>query len=95
LNLTSENSGSPKNVEQKVTVCVYWLKHEAGVTPVTLSHVYTAFKTINWPIPADLANAIQRAGTKNYVNSKNRDDIGLTTHGENLVEHQLTAAQPK
>lgn len=76
-------------------MCVYWLKHEAGVTPVTLSHVYTAFKTINWPIPADLANAIQRAGTKNYVNSKNRDDIGLTTHGENLVEHQLTAAQPK
>ncbi len=58
---------------------------------MTLNHIYTAFKTMAWPVPSDLANASQRAGSKNYLDSKNRDDIGLTTHGENLVEHQLTA----
>lgn len=85
----------PTNLLQKVTVAVYWLSREALVPEVSIDQVYTAFKTMEWPIPNDLANTDQQAGTKNYVDSKNRDNITVTTHGENLVEHELVAAGTK
>ncbi|WP_238963855.1 hypothetical protein KN248_012985 [Mycobacterium paraintracellulare] len=81
----------PKKQEEKVTVAIYWLKHEAGNAQISIDMVYTAFKTVSWPVPSSLSNAIHRAGSLNYLDSKNREDILLTTHGENLVEHQLTA----
>ena len=86
---------SPASNLQKAVVAVYWLKKELEVEEVTIDQVYTAFKTLSWPIPADLANTLQQAGTKNYLDSKKRHDIKLTTHGENLVEQDLkpTAAE--
>ena len=83
----------PGDQKEKVTVAVYWLKNEASEEQVSADMVYTAFKTIGWVVPANLMNAIHKAGSSNYLNSKDRDDIVLTTHGENLVEHQLTVDQ--
>ncbi len=79
----------PKNTIHKAVVAVYWLAKELGLDATSVEHVYTAFKTANWVVPSDLVNTLQQAGTKNYLDSKKRDDLRLTTHGENLIEHEL------
>jgi hypothetical protein len=79
----------PKSVIHKAVVALYWLSKELGLDATSVEHIYTAFKTMDWPVPADLPNTLQQAGTKNYLDSKKRDDLRLTTHGENLVEHEL------
>jgi len=79
----------PKTQEHRAVVAVYWLKKERETPAVKIDQVYTVFKTMEWPVPADLANTLAQAGTKGFIDSKKRDDIGITTHGENLVEHVL------
>lgn len=79
----------PTTQEHRVVVAVYWLKKELNTAAVKIDQVYTVFKTMGWLVPSDLANTIAKAGSRNFLDSKKRDDIGITTHGENLVEHQL------
>ena len=78
-----------KNAVHKSVVVVYWLAKELGVSPLGVDHVYSAFKTLAWPIPASLLNTLQKAGTENFLDTKKSTDIKLTTHGENLVEFEL------
>jgi hypothetical protein len=78
-----------KNTVQKSVVVVYWLAKELGLSPLSVDHVYSAFKTLGWPIPASLLNTLQKAGTENFLDTKKSADIKLTTHGENLVEFQI------
>jgi hypothetical protein len=56
---------------------------------LNLSAVYTFFKTLGWPVPSDLRNTLQQAGTKGWLDTKDSEDIKLTAMGENLVEHTL------
>jgi hypothetical protein len=56
---------------------------------VTVSAVYTFFKTLNWPLPADLKNALQQAGSAGWLDTADAENIKLTSTGENLVEHSL------
>lgn len=82
----------PKNAIHKAVIALYWLSKELGLEATSVEHIYSAFKTMDWPVPSDLPNTLQQAGTKNYVDSKKRDDLRLTTHGENLIEHELKSA---
>jgi hypothetical protein len=66
------------------------LKTELGVSNVTLSHVFTCFKDAHWRVPPDLANALAlTAHRKGWVDTRDTDDLSVTTHGENLIEHDL------
>jgi hypothetical protein len=78
-----------KNVVQKAVVVVYWLAKEIAVPEITVDHVYSAFKTLEWRIPSNLLNTLQQAGSKNFLDTKKSTNIRMTTHGENLVEFQL------
>lgn len=78
-----------KTAQQKAVVVVYWLTKELGLSPLNVDHVYSAFKTLAWPIPASLLNTLQKAGSENFLDTKKSTDIKMTTHGENLVEFQL------
>lgn len=77
------------NVIQKAVVVVYWLSKELAVPEITVDHVYSAFKTLEWPIPSNLLNTLQQAGSKNFLDTKKSTDVKMTTHGENLVEFEL------
>jgi hypothetical protein len=81
-----------KSALQKAVVVVYWLTKELQLAPLTVDHVYSAFKTLSWPVPANLLNTLQKAGSENYLDTKKSADIKITTHGENLVEHSLKPA---
>lgn len=80
---------APKSVIEKCVLLVYWFIHHGNVTPVTIDMVYTGFKDREWPVPADLANTLQQAGSKGLLDSRDRQNLVLTTKGENLVDHDL------
>ncbi|RZJ00324.1 MAG: hypothetical protein EON90_07850 [Brevundimonas sp.] len=80
---------APSNALQKSVVAVYYLRETIGLSKVTVESVYTVFKTLSWPVPADLKNALQKAGTQGWLDTADSNDIKLTSSGENLVEHGL------
>ncbi|GLQ58059.1 hypothetical protein [Devosia nitrariae] len=82
---------SPSNVIQKSVVAVYYLRHVIELEKVTVEGVFTFFKTLSWPVPADLKNTLQQAGTHGFLDTSISQDIRLTSLGENLVEHELPA----
>ncbi|REF84126.1 hypothetical protein DES32_2971 [Methylovirgula ligni] len=80
---------SPTNVMQKCVVAAYYLRDTIEMEKVTTQAVFTFFKHLNWPVPADLKNTLQQAGTAGWLDTADSQDIKLTSMGENLVEHDL------
>jgi hypothetical protein len=54
-----------------------------------IDHVYTCFKYMSWRVPADLVNTVQKAGSKGWLDTRNRDDLKVVVMGENYVEHEM------
>lgn len=79
----------PSSVTQKCVVAIYYLRETLAQPAISVSSVYTFFKTLGWPVPSDLKNTLQQAGTKGWLDTKDGEDIKLTSMGENLVEHSL------
>lgn len=86
---------SPTNVKQKCVVSVYYLRDIVGLDKVSVDHVYTFFKSVGWPVPSDLPNTLQQAGTAGWLDTSDGQAILITTTGENLVEHQLPTKSTK
>jgi hypothetical protein len=85
---------APTNVREKCVVAVYYLRDVIELEKVSAQAVFTFFKSVQWPAPADLKNTLQQAGSVGWLDTANSDDIKLTSLGENLVEHDLPA-KPK
>lgn len=81
---------APSNGERKCLVAVYYLRSVLEMPQVTADRVYTFFKTVAWPVPADLKNVLQKAGSIGWLDTANSDDIKITPMGENEVEFNLT-----
>jgi hypothetical protein len=82
---------SPTNLMQKCVVAVHYLRDTIEMEKVTTQAVFTFFKHLSWPVPADLKNTLQQAGTAGWLDTANSQDIKLTSLGENLIEHNLPA----
>lgn len=86
------DSKRPTSALEKCLVSVYWLSRLAkSPVPATVDQVYTCFKVAGWAVPADLANTLQQAGTKGWLDTKKRDDLKVVVQGENHVEHEMPA----
>lgn len=79
----------PSNVKEKCVVAAYYLRDIIEAPNVNVSGVYTFFKQVSWPVPADLKNTLQQAGTEGWLDTADSDNILITPHGENLIEHSL------
>jgi len=80
----------PETDREKVVVCVYYLIKILDLTSVNQNHVYTCYKHINWRLPYNLPNVLRWvASQRGWLDTSNLQDIKITTHGENLVEHDL------
>lgn len=84
-----QSEKSPKSVIQKCVVAAYYLRDIAELEQITVSDVFTFFKTANWKVPADLKNTLQQAGSKGWLDTADGEDIKITSMGENLIEHDL------
>lgn len=81
---------SPSSDREKVVLCVYYLLNELGKKPIGINQIYTCYKSINWRVPADLAGTLRWVSSqKGWLDTSNSSDIKMTTHGENLIEHDL------
>jgi hypothetical protein len=80
---------SPANLKQKGVVAIYYIRDILGYEHVGMAQVAAFFKAVGWPMPADLPNTLQQAGTEGWLDTSDSDDLKITSVGENLVEHQL------
>lgn len=60
---------NPANAKQKCVVAAYYLRDVLGLSTVSVSAVYTFFKTLGWVVPADLKNMLQQAGTQGWLDT--------------------------
>jgi hypothetical protein len=80
----------PSSNFEKCAVAVYYLKNELSIDAVTPSHVFTCFKDAHWRVPPNLPNALAvTAHRKGWVDTRDTTSLAITTHGENLIEHDL------
>ncbi|MEQ1640671.1 MAG: hypothetical protein ABL881_07660 [Novosphingobium sp.] len=84
-----QSEKAPTSVMQKCVVAAYYLREIIEVDAVTVSDVFTFFKTVGWKVPTDLKNTLQQAGTKGWLDTADGEDIKITSMGDNLIEHDL------
>jgi hypothetical protein len=86
---------SPSNLKEKCVVAAYYLREIVGMQKVTTQAVFTFFKTLSWVAPTDMKNTLQQAGSAGWLDTADAEDIKITSLGENLVEHKLSAKSSK
>ena len=85
-----------KSAFEKCLVAAYWLsKNTKNPQPVTVDQIYTIFKHAGWPVPSNLANTIQKAGSMGWLDSHSSVDIRVVVAGENHVEHEMMLKNAK
>ena len=78
------------NLQEQVTVVVYYLTKVLELTGVGANHIYTALKDVSTPVPADIGQTLRlTAARKGWIDSSKGEDLKLTVSGENFVEHEL------
>lgn len=79
----------PNSHQERCLVSVYYLKNDLAIDKVTVGHVNTCFKHVNWRRPSDLNQKLRSAGHHGWLDTSDSQDISVTTVGENYVEHDL------
>lgn len=83
----------PKDQQEETAVFVYYLKRTLGVTGVGVNHLFQCFKEVEKRVPKDILLVTRNAAyRKGWINVSNSNDLGITTQGENFVEHDLPRA---
>lgn len=80
---------SPTSVKQKSVVAAYYVREVLEQEKITIEQIAAFFKGVSWPLPADLRNMMQQAGTEGWLDTADNQDIQITSSGETLVEHKL------
>ena len=79
-----------KNDQELVLVALYYMQHIMTLPKIGPSHLLTAFKDVNKPIPSDLRQTIRNAKNKRiWLNYSDIEDIKTTTQGDNAVLHEI------
>lgn len=80
----------PNSDQEKCTVGVYHMQHNLELENISTNHLFTCYKVAKWRVPADLDNTLKVvASQKGWLDTSDGNSIKTTTHGENLVEHDL------
>lgn len=80
---------SPTTNDEKNTSAVYWLLEEANLPLASIGRVVTLFIAAKWDLPKNPKNSAQVAGTHGLLDTKNSDDMKLTSQGTALVINSL------
>ena len=80
----------PKSNYEFNTLAVYYLKHDLKLEKVTPDHIYTCYKEASRKIPGAFRQSLyDTSSSAGYIDTKDINNISMTTRGENLVEHDL------
>lgn len=73
----------------KVVLATYYLEKVLRLSPVSVDHVFTVFRTEGWKLPSNLQNTVSKTGVKDWIDSSSFDDLQVLPPGLNYVEHDL------
>ncbi len=80
----------PKTQNEKITLCLYYLRRVLEIDNVTANHIYTCMDDAKIRVPNDLPQTIRNiAAQKGWVDCANSSALEITTKGVNLVQHDL------
>jgi hypothetical protein len=80
----------PKGQNEKIALCVYWLRRVLEIDGVTPNHVYTCMDDVKIRIPNDLPQTLRNISNRNgWIDTTNSNAIEITTKGANLIQHDL------
>ena len=82
--------GPADNQYEHNVAAIYWLAHEAGISPITTNQVFTCYRKVGWKLPNDLRNSLQlTAHRKGWLDTAEMDDLKIMPPGINFVERDL------
>ena len=77
------------DIDQILVIC-YFLQHTLQSGQIGPGHILSGFKHVAKPVPKDLKQTIRNMRDKKaWINFTDIESIGLTTEGDNRVEHVL------
>jgi hypothetical protein len=82
----------PKTNHDRNVVSVYYCARILEVDAVTVDHVFTCYRDMNWRLPGgnNFNNSLAlTASRKRFLDTSDGDNITLTSKGTNYVEHDL------
>jgi hypothetical protein len=79
--------------EDRFAVTVYYLEEILELPAVTADHVGTSFRMVSeWREPADVKAALRVASSRKGTITSDPENLRITPHGRNFVEHELPQA---
>jgi hypothetical protein len=80
----------PTTNQEKCVVAVYYLSHMLNVSGISIDHVFTCFKDVNWRVPSDLyTTLLTTAHRTGWLDTSDTNNIRATPRGENVIEYDL------
>jgi len=80
---------APKTNEEHFAVMIYYMQKQLKITSIGVDHIYTCFSDIKVRVPSSLRTVLGNAARRKGWFSSSVEDLKLTTHGENFVDHDL------
>ncbi len=82
---------SPSTALKRNALFVYYLQKIAKTKDIGVNHIYACYKNVSERVPGALRQSLLDTSSRNgWIDTKSMQNITITTHGENLVEHELT-----
>jgi len=80
----------PSTNVQRTTAFVYYLQICLEIDEITIDHIYTCYKTMNYRIPDNLQQNLSDTSSNRYgyINRKDGKYM-ISVRGSNLIEHDL------
>ncbi len=80
----------PKSDHERKLLAVYYLTRILEIDDVSVDHVYSCFKEMNWKVPTDLAAGLRlTASKKAWIDTSDMSSIRVAIPGENFVEQDM------
>lgn len=80
----------PASNVQKTTVFVYYLQNFLELDEITIDHIFTCYKSMNYRIPNNLQQNLSDTSSSKYGYINRKDGkYSMTILGSNLIEHDL------
>jgi len=75
----------PSGHHAKYLVIAFWLKDCRGMSNITVDHVYTCYRFMNWSTPPDMGDPFRKLKKKSFFISREDGVFSLSNVGENKV----------
>lgn len=80
----------PEVFSEQNAVFVYYLNRMKDIDGITPSHIFTCYKEVSARVPgAFYQSLLDTARKKGWIDTRDTNQIKITTVGENFVEHDL------